>query len=154
MERRLSKLWNKGREFLGVRYPLISGAMTWISDSRLVRKVGEDATKDDRIADLIARAQKTVPGLMRDRAFKVYNNLSHLGTNVIPVMQALRAITRRQGAAISEVQIAGLLVALLAAAPGRRMSGPLRPRAPRRRSWRTLRWAGTLAWGPPMVNRK
>jgi enoyl-[acyl-carrier protein] reductase II len=41
MERRLSKLWNKGREFLGVRYPLISGAMTWISDSRLVRTVGE-----------------------------------------------------------------------------------------------------------------
>ena len=41
MERQLSKLWNKGREFLGVRYPLISGAMTWISDSRLVRTVGE-----------------------------------------------------------------------------------------------------------------
>ena len=41
MEKQLSKLWNKGREFLGVRYPLISGAMTWISDSRLVRTVGE-----------------------------------------------------------------------------------------------------------------
>jgi enoyl-[acyl-carrier protein] reductase II len=41
MERQLSKLWNKGRGFLGVRYPLISGAMTWISDSRLVRTVGE-----------------------------------------------------------------------------------------------------------------
>jgi len=41
MERRLSKHWNKGREFLGVRYPLLCGAMTWISDSRLVRAVGE-----------------------------------------------------------------------------------------------------------------
>jgi enoyl-[acyl-carrier protein] reductase II len=41
MGRPLSKLWDKGREFLGVRYPLISGAMTWISDSRLVRTVGE-----------------------------------------------------------------------------------------------------------------
>lgn len=41
MERRLSKHWNKGREFLGVRYPLLCGAMTWISDSRLVRTVGE-----------------------------------------------------------------------------------------------------------------
>jgi enoyl-[acyl-carrier protein] reductase II len=41
MERHLSKLWDKGRKFLGVRYPLISGAMTWISDSRLVRTVGE-----------------------------------------------------------------------------------------------------------------
>ena len=41
MERQLSKLWNKGREFLGVGYPLIGGAMTWICDSRLVRAVGE-----------------------------------------------------------------------------------------------------------------
>ncbi|MCJ7486449.1 MAG: nitronate monooxygenase, partial [Candidatus Aminicenantes bacterium] len=41
MEKRLSKHWNKGREFLGVRYPLLCGAMTWISDSRLVRTVGE-----------------------------------------------------------------------------------------------------------------
>jgi enoyl-[acyl-carrier protein] reductase II len=41
MEKPLSKFWDKGRDFLGVRYPLISGAMTWISDSRLVRTVGE-----------------------------------------------------------------------------------------------------------------
>jgi enoyl-[acyl-carrier protein] reductase II len=41
MEKPLSKYWDKGRAFLGVRYPLISGAMTWISDSRLVRTVGE-----------------------------------------------------------------------------------------------------------------
>ena len=41
MERQLSRYWAKGREFLGVRYPLICGAMTWISDSRLVRTVGE-----------------------------------------------------------------------------------------------------------------
>lgn len=41
MERRLSEHWDKGREFLGVRHPLISGAMTWISDARLVRAVGE-----------------------------------------------------------------------------------------------------------------
>jgi enoyl-[acyl-carrier protein] reductase II len=41
MEERLSKLWDRGRAFLGVRYPLISGAMTWISDAKLVRTVGE-----------------------------------------------------------------------------------------------------------------
>lgn len=41
METKLSRYWDKGRDFLGVRYPLISGAMTWISDSRLVRTVGE-----------------------------------------------------------------------------------------------------------------
>ncbi len=41
MEAGRSKDWEKGRDFLGVRYPLISGAMTWISDSRLVRAVGQ-----------------------------------------------------------------------------------------------------------------
>ncbi len=41
METKLSRYWDRGRDFLGVRYPLISGAMTWISDSRLVRTVGE-----------------------------------------------------------------------------------------------------------------
>jgi len=33
--------WNKGKEFLGVRYPIISGAMTWISDSKLVKAVSD-----------------------------------------------------------------------------------------------------------------
>lgn len=31
--------WERGREFLGVRYPIICGAMTWISDSGLVTAV-------------------------------------------------------------------------------------------------------------------
>ncbi len=33
--------WKKGSKFLGTRYPIISGAMTWISDSKLVRSVGD-----------------------------------------------------------------------------------------------------------------
>jgi len=33
--------WRRGREFLGVRVPVISGAMTWISTSGLVKAVGE-----------------------------------------------------------------------------------------------------------------
>jgi enoyl-[acyl-carrier protein] reductase II len=33
--------WKKGQEFLGVRYPIISGAMTWISDSNLVKSVSK-----------------------------------------------------------------------------------------------------------------
>ena len=41
MEPKLSNLWKKGQDFLGCRYPLVCGAMTWISDSRLVRAVGE-----------------------------------------------------------------------------------------------------------------
>ncbi|NQU64031.1 MAG: nitronate monooxygenase [SAR324 cluster bacterium] len=35
----LESLWQRGSEFLGVSYPLIAGAMTWISDHRFVSKV-------------------------------------------------------------------------------------------------------------------
>jgi enoyl-[acyl-carrier protein] reductase II len=35
----LDRLFERGAEFLGVRYPIICGAMTWISDSRLVSAV-------------------------------------------------------------------------------------------------------------------
>jgi enoyl-[acyl-carrier protein] reductase II len=35
----LDQQWERGREFLGVRYPIICGAMTWISDSGLVAAV-------------------------------------------------------------------------------------------------------------------
>jgi enoyl-[acyl-carrier protein] reductase II len=33
------KYWKKGHEFLGVDTPIISGAMTWISDAKLVKAV-------------------------------------------------------------------------------------------------------------------
>ncbi|MFZ5515466.1 MAG: NAD(P)H-dependent flavin oxidoreductase [Candidatus Zhuqueibacterota bacterium] len=36
---RLSKLWTRGKEFLGVEYPIMAGAMTWISDHKLVATV-------------------------------------------------------------------------------------------------------------------
>lgn len=35
------KYWKKGQEFLGVEYPIVSGAMTWISDSKLVKAVSD-----------------------------------------------------------------------------------------------------------------
>lgn len=38
----LDGLWQTGREFLGVRYPILCGAMTWISDSTLVKAVGRE----------------------------------------------------------------------------------------------------------------
>ncbi|RKX30271.1 MAG: hypothetical protein DRP22_05405 [Verrucomicrobia bacterium] len=36
------QLARRGSEFLGVRYPIICGAMTWISDAHLVRAVSEN----------------------------------------------------------------------------------------------------------------
>ncbi len=38
----LDGLWGAGREFLGVRYPLMCGAMTWISDAALVKAVSDE----------------------------------------------------------------------------------------------------------------
>jgi enoyl-[acyl-carrier protein] reductase II len=35
------KYWRRGRDFLGVKYPLIAGAMTWISTSGLVKAVAD-----------------------------------------------------------------------------------------------------------------
>ena len=35
----LSSLWQKGKNFLGVEIPIMAGAMTWISDHRLVSTV-------------------------------------------------------------------------------------------------------------------
>lgn len=37
----LDKIWQKGKDFLGVQYPIISGAMTWISDFQLVKAVSD-----------------------------------------------------------------------------------------------------------------
>lgn len=33
--------WKLGKKFLGVKYPIISGAMTWISDSKLVKAISD-----------------------------------------------------------------------------------------------------------------
>lgn len=35
------KYWQRGRDFLQVEYPLIAGAMTWISNASLVKAVGD-----------------------------------------------------------------------------------------------------------------
>jgi enoyl-[acyl-carrier protein] reductase II len=37
----LDKFWKQGKDFLGVEYPVISGAMTWISDFALVKAVSD-----------------------------------------------------------------------------------------------------------------
>ena len=39
MDTKLKKLFSKGSEFLGVEFPIMGGAMTWISDSNLVSAI-------------------------------------------------------------------------------------------------------------------
>ncbi len=38
----IDKLWHKGRAFLGVDYPIISGGMTWISDHKLAQAISDN----------------------------------------------------------------------------------------------------------------
>ncbi len=38
---RLDRLWRRGRDFLGTRYALMGGAMTWVSERRLVAAISE-----------------------------------------------------------------------------------------------------------------
>jgi enoyl-[acyl-carrier protein] reductase II len=35
----LNRLWQRGREFLGVEYPILGGAMSWLSESQLVSAI-------------------------------------------------------------------------------------------------------------------
>ncbi|MDH4211789.1 MAG: nitronate monooxygenase family protein [candidate division WOR-3 bacterium] len=37
----LDKVWQKGKEFLGVKKPIISGGMTWLSDHKLAKAVSD-----------------------------------------------------------------------------------------------------------------
>lgn len=38
-EQLLNTLWTRGREFLGVEYPILGGAMSWLSESNLVSAI-------------------------------------------------------------------------------------------------------------------
>lgn len=40
--RLLDKIWQKGKEFLQVEYPIVSGGMTWISDHKLAQAISEN----------------------------------------------------------------------------------------------------------------
>lgn len=38
----LNKIWQKGKDFLGVKYPIISGGMTWISNYELCKAIADN----------------------------------------------------------------------------------------------------------------
>ncbi|MSP50513.1 MAG: 2-nitropropane dioxygenase [Alphaproteobacteria bacterium] len=66
---RLDRLWRRGRAFLGTRYAIMGGAMTWVSERTLVAAISEGggfgvlacgAMKPDRLAEEIrATAART-----------------------------------------------------------------------------------------------
>jgi enoyl-[acyl-carrier protein] reductase II len=61
------KYWRRGREFLGVEYPLIAGAMTWISTSGLVQAVADAGAfgvlaAGNMPADILEQEVRTLQG--------------------------------------------------------------------------------------------
>ena len=38
----IDKFFKKGRAFLGCKYPIMCGAMTWVSDPKLVSSIGNE----------------------------------------------------------------------------------------------------------------
>jgi len=46
----LDSLWQRGKKFLGINYPIISGAKTWISDSHFVSAVSNEGAFGARTA--------------------------------------------------------------------------------------------------------
>ncbi len=41
-KRLLDKLFTRGQEFLGVEYPILGGAMSWISEANLVSTISNE----------------------------------------------------------------------------------------------------------------
>lgn len=65
------KLWKRGQDFLGVKYPIISGAMTWISTSALVKTVCDHGgfgvlaagnMPPEMLEQEIDKCRQTIPG--------------------------------------------------------------------------------------------
>jgi enoyl-[acyl-carrier protein] reductase II len=81
------KYWKRGREFLGVEYPLIAGAMTWISTSGLVQAVADAGAfgvlaAGNMPADILEQEVRTLQGSGCNFAVNLItiapNYLSHL----------------------------------------------------------------------------
>ena len=63
----LGRLWERGRIFLGTRYPILGGAMTWVSERNLVAAISNaggfgviacGAMEPDRLGEEIAATRK------------------------------------------------------------------------------------------------
>ena len=104
---RLNKLWSRGTEFLGCKYAILGGAMTWVSERNLVSAISNaggfgviacGGMTPDLLAAEIAATRK-----MTDKPF---------GVNLItlhPDIDNLIAVCREQG--VSHVVLAGGLPA-------------------------------------------
>lgn len=66
----IDKLWKRGQDLLGVKYPIISGGMTWISNFELVKAVS------DAGAFPVLAGGNMPPDVFEKEVDKCLNNLS------------------------------------------------------------------------------
>ena len=76
----LDGLWQAGRDFLGTRYPIMCGAMTWISDSTLVKAVSEGCRRFTKIAIASAGSAPYPCGACRQSLYEFAPELEVLVT--------------------------------------------------------------------------
>jgi enoyl-[acyl-carrier protein] reductase II len=90
----LDQLWSRGREFLGVRYPIMSGAMTWISDYQLVKAVHDSGGFG------ILAAGNMPPEMLDEEIDKCLDGLEHpFGVNLItiaPYFEEHKAVLKKK----------------------------------------------------------
>jgi len=65
----LNNLWKKGKDFLGVEYPIISGGMTWISNYNLVKAIGDNG------AFPVLAGGNMPPEMLKEELTKCVNNM-------------------------------------------------------------------------------
>lgn len=76
----IDNLWAKGKKFLGVEYPIISGGMTWISNYDMVKAVS------DAGAFPVLAAGNMPPDLFEAEVDKCIENLKHpFAVNLITI---------------------------------------------------------------------
>jgi len=73
------QFWRRGREFLGVDYPLIAGAMTWISTAGLVQ-----AVSDAGAFGVLAAGNMPVE-LLENEVRQLKKSRAHFGVNLITI---------------------------------------------------------------------
>ncbi len=76
----LNKIWKKGKDFLGVKYPIICGGMTWVSDFDLVKSVSDNG------AFPVLAAGNMPPELFEAEVDKCIKELKHpFGVNLVTI---------------------------------------------------------------------
>jgi enoyl-[acyl-carrier protein] reductase II len=82
----IDKIWKKGKDFLGVEYPIICGGMTWISNYELVKAVSDSG------AFPVLAAGNTPPEIFEKEVDMCLENIKKpFGVNLITISPNYRS---------------------------------------------------------------